>query len=297
MSKLVGQGALEGLRSEGGLLPPDILQRIAQNDPDLPGLTAEDYHLVGTETLAEAITGSWNHLVGLWQGLQEALRQLGEGDHATGVTRERFLLPLLQELGYGRLPKAGAGTFQVEDRSYPISHLYQHSPIHLLGAGVPLDRRTEGVSGAATASPHGLLQHFLNSSDAHLWGIVSNGRVLRILRDHYSLTQQAYVEFDLESIFDGELFHAFRLLWLVCHQSRVEADKADECWLERWFETAREEGVRALDHLREGVEGAIESFGRGFLRHASNSDLKATWQAGSSALRTTTESCFDWSTD
>ena len=134
---------------------------------------------------------------------------------------------------------------------------------------MPLDRRTEGVAGAAKAAPHGMVQAFLNRSEAHLWGMVSNGRVLRVLRDHHSLTRQAFVEFDLEAIFDGEQFSDFLLLWLVCHQSRVEVrteGQPESCWLEQWFVTARDEGVRALDGLRGGVENAIAALGAGFLR-------------------------------
>src|SRR5437764_3750776 len=54
------------------------------------------------------------------------------------------------------------------------------------------------------SSPHSLLQEFLNRSDQHLWGIVSNGLRLRLLRDNISLTRQAYVEFDLEAMMAGE---------------------------------------------------------------------------------------------
>ncbi|MGI6491359.1 MAG: hypothetical protein ACOX0T_02895 [Pelotomaculum sp.] len=48
------------------------------------------------------------------------------------------------------------------------------------------------------------MQEYLNRSSEHLWGFVSNGFVLRILRDNVSLTRQSYVEFDLQSMMDGE---------------------------------------------------------------------------------------------
>ena len=99
-----------------------------------------------------------------------------------------------------------------------------HSPIHLLGCRIDLDRRQKGVAGAAKSSPHGLVQEFLNRSDDHLWGFITNGYRLRVLRDHHSMTRQAYVEFDLQTIMDGEQYSEFLLLWLVCHQSRVEAE-------------------------------------------------------------------------
>ena len=52
------------VRSEGALLPADLLQRIAQGDAGLDGLTPESYNLLKTEKLKEAINRSWNRLLG-----------------------------------------------------------------------------------------------------------------------------------------------------------------------------------------------------------------------------------------
>jgi len=64
-----------------------------------------------------------------------------------------------------------------------------------------------------------MVQEYLNRSENYLWALASNGLKLLILRDNASLTRQAYVEFDLEGILDGEAYSDFRLLWLLCHQS------------------------------------------------------------------------------
>jgi len=266
------------VRTEGGLLPQDLLSRIQAGDRELPGLDPGSYHLDRHERIGEAVNRSWSRLVAAWRAFREALDREPPASPATGLTRERWLLPLFQELGYGRLPRAQS--IEVDGKPYAVSHMWHRSPIHLLGAGVDLDRRQAGVAGAARTSPHGLVQEFLNRSDDHLWGIVSNGLKLRVLRDHYSLTRQAYVEFDLQAIMEGEQYSEFLLLWLVCHQSRVEADEPEDCWLEQWFAVSREEGVRALDKLRTGVEQAIEAFGTGFLSHRANTRLREALQAG-----------------
>ena len=266
------------VRTEGGLLPQDLLARIQAGDSTLAGTKAKSYHLGPHERVGEAVNRSWTRLVATWHAFQDALAKQPEDALATGLTRERWLLPLFQELGYGRLPKGSA--IEVEGRSYAVSHTWHRSPIHLLGAGVDLDRRQKGVAGAAKSSPHGLVQEFLNRSDDHLWGFVTNGFQLRVLRDHHSLTRQAYVEFDLQTIMDGEQYSEFLLLWLVCHQSRVEADKPEDCWLETWCATSREEGVRALDKLRGGVEKAIEAFGAGFLASKANTRLHEALASG-----------------
>src|SRR5216684_3226534 len=266
------------VHSEGAILPMDLLQRIAQGDPKLDGLTPESYNLLKTEKLNEAINRSWNRLLSAWVAFKAALEKLPERDTGTTLTRERWLLPLFYELGYGRL--LTSKPIEVNDRSYSISHGWQNTPIHLVSFKVDLDHYTRTAAGTFRSSPHSLVQELLNRSDAHLWGFVSNGLRLRILRDNVSLTRQAYVEFDLEAMMDGEVYADFVLLWLLCHQSRVEAEKPEECWLEKWSRAAHEQGTRALDQLRNGVEKAITALGSGFLAHAANNALREKLRSG-----------------
>ncbi len=271
--------AASSVRTEGGLLPSDLLGKIAGLEPDVPGLTDADFGLASGERLREAITRSWNRLVGAWAAL-EAVRVTAEPtDPLTGSTRERFLLPLMDELGFARLPVARA--VEIEGTTYPISHGWADGvPVHLVGFGVELDTRTKGVRGAAGAAPHALVQEYLNRADTALWGLVSNGRTLRLLRDSTSLTRQAYVEFDLEAIFTGELYADFALLWSVCHRTRFDGERPADCLLERWTKKAADDGTRALDKLRGGVEKAIETLGAGFLAHPGNGDLRKALRSG-----------------
>ena len=265
------------IRTEGGLLPADLLARVLAGDTDLDGVTPESYHLSG-EKLNEAINRSWNRLQGAWAAFREAAEKLPAGDPATTVTRERWLLPVLQELGYGRVPAARA--LEIEGKSYAISHQWNSVLLHLVGAGTPLDERSRGVAGAAKASPHSLVQEVLNRSAERLWGFVSNGLRWRVLRDNASLTRQAFVEFDLEAMFTGEVYADFAVFWLVCHQSRVEGERPETCWLEQWSQAAQQRGTRALETLRKGVEDAISALGRGFLAHPANRVLRDKLRAG-----------------
>ncbi len=264
------------IRTEGALLPADLLQRISEG-ANLDGLTPESYHRPG-EKLNEAINRSWNALQGVWASFRAAQERLPESDLGTTITRERWLLPLFRELNYGRLQTATA--IEIDGRSYPISHRWGHVPVHLVSYKLELDKRTRGVSGASSASPHSLLQVFLNRSENHLWGFVSNGYKLRILRDNISLTRQAYVEFDLEAMMEGEVYSDFVLLWLLCHQSRVEGERPSDCWLEKWMNVARDQGARAFDQLRDGVEQAIEALGLGFLEYHANAALRDKLTSG-----------------
>ncbi len=266
------------IHTEGAILPPDLLQKVLDNDKNLPGLNPEDYHLGKNEKLNEAINRSWNRLLGVWSGFRTAAEKLAEGDTGATITREKWLLILFQELGYGRLSLARG--LEIEGKSYPISHIWENTPIHLVGCRIDLDRRTTGVAGASRMSPHSMVQEFLNRSKENLWAFVSNGLTLRILRDNVSLTRQAYVEFDLNSMMNGEVYSDFALLWLLCHQSRVEGEKPEECYLEKWSRNAYEQGTRALEQLRAGVEEAITVLGKGFLKYKGNRSLREKLKFG-----------------
>jgi hypothetical protein len=96
------------VRTEGAILPADLLQRIADGDASLGGLTPEAYHLAAGVKINEAINRAWNRCLGAWASFQSAAARLPENDLGTSITRERWLLPLFQELGYGRLVPAKA---------------------------------------------------------------------------------------------------------------------------------------------------------------------------------------------
>jgi hypothetical protein len=100
----------------------------------IDGVTPAAYHLPDGERLNEAASRSWNRLLGVWASFQSASVSLKETDPATGQTREKWLFPLFQELGYGRVQSVKA--FDIDGKAYPISHVWGRSPIHLVGRGV-----------------------------------------------------------------------------------------------------------------------------------------------------------------
>jgi hypothetical protein len=263
------------VRVEGSILPVDLLQRVAAGDARLGGLRPEDYHLAG-EKINEATNHAWNRLLPTWDTFKAAAEKVPPSDPGQAVTLNKWLLPLWRTLEYGQLDPARP--FEIDRKEYPISHVRYHSPIHLVGFRQELDKRVETPEGKRP-SPHGLVQEFLNRSEAHMWGFVSNGLKLRIQRDNIRLTRQAFVEFDLQAMFDGKVYSDFALLWRLCHESRVHADRPEQCWLEKWSKAAAEQGLRALDQLRGGVENAVEALGRGFL-HPANAALLQKLRAG-----------------
>jgi hypothetical protein len=128
------------IRTEGALLPADILARIAAGDASLGGLGPASYHLDPSEKIGEATNRAWNRMQARWANFQAERAKLGPADTGTTITRERWLLPLFEELKFGRLQTAKK--VEVEGRSYAVSHVWQQVPIHLVGCRLDLDQRT-----------------------------------------------------------------------------------------------------------------------------------------------------------
>src|SRR5262249_31418888 len=104
--------------TEGGLLPADTLDAIANEE--LTGQRPEDFGLERGRNLSDRIAAAWQAARGHWMLFKTYVEDLREGDPATSVTRQRWVLPLLDVLGYQ--PAFNAGAYTVEGRSYAISH-------------------------------------------------------------------------------------------------------------------------------------------------------------------------------
>jgi Eco57I restriction-modification methylase len=262
---------LTSVRTVGGLLPADMLTRIAEGK-DVSGSRPGDYHVVSVRSVQDAAEWHWDFLKGAWRALRDTIGDAGHD--LSGLAVENWLLPLFEEHGFGRLERIPAG-IQSTDRTatFPVTHLWRHVPIHLVGWDTDLDHRLPGGG----LPPQSMLQECLNRSDEHLWAVLSNGRQLRLLRDSSALAGAAFIEIDLEAMFDGELFNEFVLLYRLLQVSRFEIPDGaapSACWLEKWRIDAIEAGARALDQLRDGVADAIAHLGTGFLRHPANHRLR-----------------------
>jgi hypothetical protein len=269
------------VRVEGGLLPGGLLQRIADGDRELPGSDAASYGLQSGEVVRRYANRSFAYLQDVWREFAKNRQRAGDSVPAR-LTRERWLLILLRELGYEPIEALASGIL-VDEKPFPVSHRFEAVPLHLLAWGVDLDRRTANVRGAAGAAPHSMVQQLLNRAGGHLWGVLSNGQKLRLLRDSTSLVGSAYVEFDLEAIFDGDLFPDFVLLFRLAHATRFQASDLElgpsSCLLEQWRAYGAKQGERALEQLRDGVEAALDVLGTGFLDHPDNAELRVAIDA------------------
>ncbi|WP_328724574.1 Eco57I restriction-modification methylase domain-containing protein [Streptomyces sp. NBC_00259] len=271
--------AFTAVTTVGGLLPADMLLRIAEAR-NLPGTKPADYGLPASVPVRDEAERAWEYLKPLWRDLRTALPSdpvtgMPSAD-PTGRAGTDWLAQVFRKLDFGALTEVGAAGIAADsdpEKRFLISHRHGPALVHLIPWNQDLDKRPA----AGQVPAQSMLQDCLNRTEAHLWAVLTNGRRLRLLRDSSSFATAAYVEFDLEAIFDGELFSEFVLLYSLLHASRfavAEGAAASGCWLEKWRAEAVTSGARALDQLRLGVQNALTVLGTGFLRHPENVRLR-----------------------
>jgi len=261
------------LKLEGGLIGYDLIERIATGDES--GQKPADFGFDTRTRLSDEIAAAWSDARDLWHVFERRLERLAADDLATSVTRDQWIIPLLSSFGYELiyLPRAA----EIDGLTFLISHKAGKDdgspPIHVVGARQSLDRKPE--SGRPRLAPHALLQEYVNRTD-QVWGLVTNGRILRILRDSQRMRKQAYIEFDLQQMMAAEKFADFALLYRLIHRTRLPRSLADahECLLEKYYLLTIEQGGRVRDRLRDGVEESLKIFANGLLGYARNNELR-----------------------
>lgn len=264
---------------EGGLLPAEWLSRVAALQA--PHQSAADYGVPKGLHLRDEIARYWRIAEALWAELAVARTQTG---HETlGATR-RFAEQLLPQV-FGFMDLSKGGEREVGDRRFPVSFeaLGGRVPVIVGPHNEPLDHSVaRHGDGIRRRSAWGVLQEYLNAADGVLWGLATNGLVLRLGRDNASFTRPAWLEVDLERVFAEKRFADFSVLWLLIHSSRFgrREQPVAECPLEAWRAAAREEGSRARARLRVGVERALLDLGQGFVAHPANTTLREALASG-----------------
>ncbi|MFM7848536.1 MAG: Eco57I restriction-modification methylase domain-containing protein [Rubrivivax sp.] len=275
----------ETLSIEGGLFTAEWLQRVAAQQAPLQA--DADYAVRAGFNVREEIGLAWRSAQALWRQFDAA--RLTPGHDPWAVT-QRFATELLRQ-AFGFHLTVHHEPLLAAERLHPI-------PFSAFGGRVPvivsphvearpLDSAHDRLgdhSGERVRrrSAFGLLQESLNALPQALWGVATNGLLLRIARDNASLTRPAWVQVDLERLFAEERYADFSVLWLLLHASRFgsEAGAAADSPLEQWRAACRDNGVRARDLLRGGVEQALLTLGQGFVGHPANGALREALATG-----------------
>ena len=267
------------IRIEGAILSPDILGQIEE----LPGQRPSDFTLDAGTKVKDEIARAWADAQDYWRIFQRKLETVKEGNNATSETRNLWMIPLLGLLRYD-IEYQPRGT-ELDGRVYAISHRATNradASVHIIGARDPAGLDRKPANATRRMSAHALVQEFLNLHD-QLYGLVTNGHVLRLLRDSSRLIKQSYLEFDLDRIFTDGLFADFAVFYRLLHATRLPQanDTAAKSLIERYHQDSLESGARIREGLSKAVEQTIRYFGNGFLSHPNNDALRAAATDGS----------------
>ncbi|HCL3437537.1 Eco57I restriction-modification methylase domain-containing protein [Pseudomonas aeruginosa] len=278
---------LPTLKLEGGLFLPDQLEKAAHGRASAQ--LEADYRTPKGVKLKDEYSRAFQIACAQWQHFAA---QMERADLDATQLTTAFIDELLRHaFGYTTLQPTQAQ--QVGELRYPVSLMAGHFPVLVAPHNLGLDEADSQFavigSGSRKKAPFQAMQELLNASPEHLWGIVSNGKQLRLLRDAASLTRPSFLEVDLADLLGGQRYAEFANVWHLLHASRAPqrpspsgrgAGGESTCIWEQWRNEGQIEGTRVRDGLRNGVEQALLTFGAGFLQHPANQALRAALDDG-----------------
>lgn len=271
---------LPTVKLEGGLFLPDQLEKAAQGRANAQ--LEADYGTPKGVKLKDEYSRAFQIACAQWQHFAA---QMERADVDATQLTTAFIHELLRDaFGYAALQAASAQ--QVGELRYPVSLMAGSLPVlvapHTLGLDEADARFAVQGGGNRKKAPFQAMQELLNASEALQWGIVSNGKQLRLLRDAASLTRPSFLEVDLADLLGGQRYAEFANVWRLLHASRASRldQGATACIWEQWRNEGQQEGTRVRDGLRNGVEQALLTLGQGFLQHPANQALRTALNDG-----------------
>ncbi|MFW4982832.1 Eco57I restriction-modification methylase domain-containing protein [Pseudomonas aeruginosa] len=272
---------LPTLKLEGGLFLPDQLEKAAQGRASAQ--SEADYGTPKGVKLKDEYSRAFQIACAQWQHFAA---QMERADVDAAQLTTAFVHELLRDaFGYATLQATSAQS--VGELHYPVSLTNGSLPVLVAPYSLGLDEADAHFAvqggGSRRKAPFQAMQELLNASPDHLWGIVSNGKQLRLLRDAASLTRPSFLEVDLADLLGGQRYAEFANVWRLLHASRAPGHRvqgAETSIWERWRSEGQQEGTRVRDGLRDGVEQALLTFGQGFLQHPDNHALRTALHDG-----------------
>ncbi len=258
----------------GHLLSDDILHNI-ERDNTLIGNRDQDFGM--DISVSSAIDYVWSSLRNDWNFYNErAGNERLVNKDPYGTRRARDLMErLLQSLGY-KLDRQVAN-IEVAGTGYDISYTCTdlgNMPFVIIGENITtdgsintldkcsLDYRAKG--NMRKKSAHATMLEYLNATE-NVYGIISNGQILRIIRNSGQLVKLTYIEFDLRRMLEEDKYTEFCLMFRLLHASRFRTSGDEPCVLERWFNMSIESGNRIRNGLSRAVQTTMETIGNAVL--------------------------------
>ncbi len=264
---------------QGSILSTDLLAKIRSEQATFQ--QGKDFNPDLTNAkLKDEISLAWQEAKGQWTIYKSKLARLKEGETGTTETRNFWISPLLTNLGYNLT--FNRQSEELNGKSFPIGYRDSNLdgfPVYVGGYHESLDKRPENKQ--LRVSPHAMVQEYLNYSE-HLYGMVTNGRQLRLLRDASRITRLSYVEFNLEKMMEEDLYSDFVILYRVLHASRMpkKIDGGAESIIEKYHQEGLEAGSTIRSKLGDAVKEAIKSLANGFINHPNNTALREAVASG-----------------
>lgn len=265
----------------GHLLSDDILHNI-ERDNTLIGNRDQDFGM--DISVSSAIDYAWSCLRNDWNFYKER----ADNERLTvkdpyGTRRSRDLMErMLQTMGYklnrqnSNITVAGTGY----DISYTCPEL-GNMPFVVIGENASadgsintldkcsLDHRAKGAMRKKSA--HATMLEYLNATE-NVYGVISNGQIVRLIRNSGQLVKLTYIEFDLRRMLEEDKYTEFCLMFRLLHASRFRASDDEPCVMERWFNMSIESGNRIRNGLSRAVQTTMETIGNALLTSEGESN-------------------------
>ena len=275
----------------GHLLSDDILHNI-ERDNTYEGNREQDFAM--DISVSAAIDYVWSSLRNDWNFYKERAgneRLINKDPYGTRRARD-LMERLLQNLGY-TLDRQ-ATNIEVAGTGYDITYTCQQlgkMPFIVIGENISadgsidtldkcsLDYRAKG--GMRKKSAHATILEYLNATE-NIYGIISNGQILRLIRNSGQLVKLTYIEFDLRRMLEEDKYTEFCLMFRLLHASRFHINGDEPCVMERWFNMSIESGNRIRNGLSLAVQKTMETIGNAVLTSEGkgNEDLRKAFTEG-----------------
>lgn len=253
----------------GHILSDDILRSV-ERDTTLSGNRESDFGI--DISVAHSIDYVWSSVRNDWNYFKE--RSNLNDPYGTRKSRD-FMEHLLTDLGYRATRQASF--VPVNGNSYDITYLcpeINDFPIIVVGDKTgdalsdtldknSLDYRAKGDR--RRKSPHATMLEYLNNTES-VYGIVANGRTIRLIRNSGQLVKLTYIEFDLQRMLEEDKYSEFCLLYRLLHASRYIVSGEEQCVMERYFNMSIESGNRIRAGLSDAVKKTMEVIGNAVVR-------------------------------
>jgi hypothetical protein len=210
-------------------------------------------------------------------------------------TRQAWIDPLLRSLGYEPLEQAHAADFDEESLPDGYYHYRPHSqaqdaqPVPQLKSGATAisdqtnetaedDDQHNAPTGVLLSllswgtdfdrpfashrrrgdMPHKLMERLLAAGPAQ-WGLLCNGRRIRLLKRNVVAGRQQYFEVDLETLFESGTDRDFDIFWTLFRAQAFQPDAKGRCLLDIVDEGSRKHAEGVSSTLKSSVFRALET--------------------------------------